>query len=750
MKNYFEQDIKVKCIDGILSKLQDWQWLVDYIENNFDLSDITDWKDFEDKLSSVNDILIYFNHITNIKHKKITFNKNLLQDIYYLSEYLMGNISKRDVQQVVLNNFSKILFLIIWITKLENQDNSCNYLVDKSIFKMRNLGELIKINSILLHKNEIIKYINNIKIKDICKIKNCILDNLNEKHFSYKKSFLKRHKKQFINANAFNMQFSKEKTSLTWQEEYLLDMIKISIRNRKIIPLMEFNNIQTPNISLWTKPILKQLKIYFDNNISALFIIETIAYLLYNESPSKEVILLHCKLLSKYLKNKDRFFDCSSFKILSYLFEDKKMGNYSKELELKNLLKLFSKIKDIKIIVSLQNKKIPISEKQKKKLKDFYISEYKAIEKINDINSYENYIKNKNITKQINKKYFDKVCEKFYQFANTDISILTGQLFYDFMNFLLATKQHNSELNKIEVEFKIIEIHNLWKTKYYKKVQKTLHSLTATTKLPTQTVIDLNKSIISCPQTIVTQYISSNIDNIIRKMQISSENPIHLLCTQIDINENFPIVLDYKNSKIKTIDEMLIKIINKIKENWGYKFLNVLDTEIYFCDLHKQWIYYAQFYTSLFNEHKKLYNIIEQNSNINLIPYNENLSLAHLTQLFPLLEFKIRDLAKCLGIVYLNESEKDFMKYKDPSSILAEILERIYNEIGSFEIADDIFFVYNYMYNSNSLNIRNECIHGRKYLEGNSLEFAFKLTLISLYLIIYRINVITQKCNTTA
>lgn len=46
------------------------------------------------------------------------------------------------------------------------------------------------------------------------------------------------------------------------------------------------------------------------------------------------------------------------------------------------------------------------------------------------------------------------------------------------------------------------------------------------------------------------------------------------------------------------------------------------------------------------------------------------------------------------------------------------------------------------MYNSNSLNIRNECIHGRDYLKDGSLIFALKVTLFALYMIIFWINTI--------
>ena len=44
MKNYFEHEIKAKFIEGILNKNQEWQWLIDYIEAEFELSDISTWE----------------------------------------------------------------------------------------------------------------------------------------------------------------------------------------------------------------------------------------------------------------------------------------------------------------------------------------------------------------------------------------------------------------------------------------------------------------------------------------------------------------------------------------------------------------------------------------------------------------------------------------------------------------------------------------------------------------------------------
>ena len=175
--------------------------------------------------------------------------------------------------------------------------------------------------------------------------------------------------------------------------------------------------------------------------------------------------------------------------------------------------------------------------------------------------------------------------------------------------------------------------------------------------------------------------------------------------------------------------------------------MNVLDADIYVSAVHNTYINNVYFVINLFNKEKELYELLEKIIGVRLIPFNEQISLGHLTQLFPLLEIEIRQFGKLFGIVPFKENANEFMKFKDPSSILRELIENIYEELDGFESAPDLLFVYHFMYNSNSLNIRNECIHGRDYFEGYRLKFAFKVTMLALYMIRYRTNSILANSN---
>lgn len=64
MKNYFEHEIKVKYIDGLLCKSTDWSWFIEYIQENFE-PDILVYtaNDFIPQFSRIKDI---FDHLSRI------------------------------------------------------------------------------------------------------------------------------------------------------------------------------------------------------------------------------------------------------------------------------------------------------------------------------------------------------------------------------------------------------------------------------------------------------------------------------------------------------------------------------------------------------------------------------------------------------------------------------------------------------------------------------------------------------------
>ena len=192
------------------------------------------------------------------------------------------------------------------------------------------------------------------------------------------------------------------------------------------------------------------------------------------------------------------------------------------------------------------------------------------------------------------------------------------------------------------------------------------------------------------------------------------------------------------------IDKMLLEYVNELKRKKGYKLLNQLESEVFVSSIHDRYKMNTQSALSMFIKEEELYNAVRKYTKIELLPYSNTISVALVTQLFPVLEIKIRELVTLFGIFPFKKNIDEFMQYNDPSSLLRELLIMVFDEQHSFENVPDLMFVYNIMYNGNSCNVRNECIHGRDYLSGGQLRFAFRATLFAIHMVEFRINTIKE------
>lgn len=748
--NYIEHEIKVKYADAILAQWQDWNWFIEYIESNFDLDDVKSWKEFETKNNILSDILSKFIRIAEIKDIKINIKNNILQEQYFLAKYYINKLPFDEINSLIKSNYSKIYLFFLWIAKLENNDNQTDYILDRGIYQYKNYWQLINFSSILSNKEELKAYAETIDVLGFEDIKSIIFDNIEQKYYEAKSDFITKYVSCFMNPDAFSHQLIKH-SNLTWQESFLLDMLKVSIRDREIIPLTQFGENSNPDIKRWTKCIINDLKKYFNNDLSIIFILETISYILYKEPPSKKVILIHCELLTNVIKNlkKNQDIFCSSFEIISYLFIDNLVKICEGEEQLKKLMFAIHSLTEPTLLGILKEYKIPINTLQKNVLSNFYKAECAKIGSINNIHDFDNYLNNTVILKFITKNDFNNICVKFYHFiSNSEECLFLGSLFYKFMIFLLNSRKYCSDIGKREVNSQLIKVQKTWQMNYYPKILDNLQEQSFTTTFTKEQSSKINKLILLSPVDFVNNNIPANNDYICSCMEYVSKYPMQAFVTNISIDETFPVVEQQEKMFVKgksEIDFLIKETIIKILKNKGYKLLNSLTPEYFVSCIHKEWLMAIHQAAAIFNREKEVYNNISKNATIKLIEFNNELYLAHLTQLFPVLEIKIRELGILIGIYPFKEKTDEFWKYKDPSGILIEILSGVYNEIQDFGIVGDILMVYNFMYNSNSLNIRNECIHGRKYISDNSMQFAFKVTLLAISIIMQRIELITKE-----
>ena len=746
-KNYLEHEIYVKFVDGILEQSQNWQWFIEYIEDNYNLSDVGSYIEYQNRSNSLIRILRNFTNILEVCDFNFQFRTILLQEIYEISKYYVGATERENCEKNVSSEFSKVLLLSVWLTKLQNSGNKSKYIIDNRFMNQRNFHQALNMQEFDYDKEEIILYLEKIKLKDFGRIKRNIEDNLNRVVYGLSENFFEKYGDKLLSENCFNFQSFDRGTNLTWQEDTLLDMIQISIRNGEVIPMYSNGDIIVPNYKDWTPDLLKQLKNYFNNRISD-FVIESVDFLLNQKAPNIETIEDHCNLfLDLISKGEDyEILTSSTYEILTMLFDQGAMDRIDKTEVIKEFYKSLHSITSVNLLMRLRSS-FPLHRDQIQSVKDYIENEYRTILDINDIPTLTQYLKNIDIARYINQIYYDETKDRFLKLIKDVNDTLVANIFYHAMLFLISVNQTNQIVDKRIVKQDMINLQEYWEKSKYQEQVKNLQEFTYGTQISTEEVEKYNKSILENPIIVANSTVLAKVDDLISVLERTSNHSLMYMVNRIEINNIFPIKDTGINFDRHETDNILRKQVEKIIEKYGYKFINILDADIYVSAMHDTYINNVYFVINLFNKEKELYELLEKIIGVRLIPFNEQISLGHLTQLFPLLEIEIRKLGKLFGIVPFKENVREFMKFKDPSSILRELIEDVYEELDGLESAPDLLFVYHFMYNSNSLNIRNECIHGRDYFEGYMLKFAFKVTMLALYMIRYRINLILDNSN---
>lgn len=746
-KNYLDHEIHVKFVEGILEQSQSWQWFIEYIEDNYNLSDVGSYIEYQNRSNSLIRILRNFTNILEVCDFNFQFRTILLQEIYEISKYYVGATERENCEKNVSSEFSKVLLLSVWLTKLQNSGNKSKYIIDNRFMNQRNFHQALNMQEFDYDKEEIILYLEKIKLKDFGRIKRNIEDNLNRVVYGLSENFFEKYGDKLLSENCFNFQSFDRGTNLTWQEDTLLDMIQISIRNGEVIPMYSNGDIIVPNYKDWTPDLLKQLKNYFNNRISD-FVIESVDFLLNQKAPNIETIEDHCNLFLELISKGEDYeiLTSSTYEILTMLFDQGAMDRIDKTEVIKEFYKSLHSITSVNLLMRLRSS-FPLHRDQIQSVKDYIENEYRTILDINDIPNLTQYLKNIDIARYINQIYYDETKDRFLKLIKDVNDTLVANIFYHAMLFLISVNQTNQIVDKRIVKQDMINLQEYWEKSKYQEQVKNLQEFTYGTQISTEEVEKYNKSILENPIIVANSTVLAKVDDLISVLERTSNHSLMYMVNRIEINNIFPIKDTGINFDRHETDNILRKQVEKIIEKYGYKFINILDADIYVSAMHDTYINNVYFVINLFNKEKELYELLEKIIGVRLIPFNEQISLGHLTQLFPLLEIEIRKLGKLFGIVPFKENVREFMKFKDPSSILRELIEDVYEELDGLESAPDLLFVYHFMYNSNSLNIRNECIHGRDYFEGYMLKFAFKVTMLALYMIRYRINSILTNSN---
>ena len=526
--NYYEHEIKVKIIDGVLSHEQDWEWFVQHTEETFtvELNGDTLEKAL-DSFREVREVFYHLSKIHEITECTLPITKAWLKEIDVLAQFYNGSL---DLNGVTLeSNFSKIMRLIIYTGKIYGQDKKQKYFYFTDIFTIRNLFQREQLYSFAEDEDTILGLLDS-TAHSLQNERQIFLDNINKIAFPADPSFVARHLSKFNSANCFSFSSVSDKQIRVWEEQELLSMLSVSVKDGKIVPMIDYGDSFVPDYTMWSKTMLSHIDDYF-NSPEVTFVVESIRYLLYEEIPSSETINKHFALLFDLCEATDEHLQskmmCSSLEIIITFFSNgcKKLINadsYIKYGVVQN--KLHSEGCKF-LLLKLKNNGALLDKTIIQKMRDEALAFRDKVNEIADYEGFTKYLQNEFIRGSISNNHVDILSQKFEGIIESVDTIRVAYLFLLYFEFLLQIK-NNKDVSSRKVSTEIIRIRALWKHKYYAISCSSMQTVsTDPITIPAEYSGQLLSLILKAPSLFAKQRMKLQEADLIERMQLLSDTP---------------------------------------------------------------------------------------------------------------------------------------------------------------------------------------------------------------------------------
>lgn len=736
MRRYFDQKFKTRFSKQTMSKEVDFQWVIEEMENEFEYpkSDINTFDDFFTVLVNYDLHVNYFIRIYEIDKQKLNINNEFVNLLSNIAKFARKEIPLNDIlKNNKYQNFTILYTLGIIAGFVQKSKTAGTY--DFSMFVYYNWFELHQIKNMPKKYQKCInKLLAKLNILEKSKIQDIYSKNFKEIVEPYNTSNLKC-------LNDYNKMFSgygyKRNQFCTWQENYLLDMSKLHSSISEIIPTFSSYNWKFPNCDLWNKKILDNMKNFFKDNNDALFVLDIIDYRLNDKILRLDTQRIVFNQILKIIKNKTNVYEFDNvwFYILVKCMKEK---NSFIRNNINQIYIALRKKRNIQIVLFLKENGFIINKELQQRIDRFYINRIKTIEKIEELSDFNDLLTDKYIIKNINFDMINNIKEIFHKLIKMqDSNLQVSSCFYNMIILLIESKLI---LNNDLIDTYIFEILNLWHEKYYEKMKALLHMYTYTTKIKTVELEKYNEYFLENPLVVLRHCFTWSEENIVNKMAEISEHALvaKLKSNTIYISEFIPYYKEIDLKQTNSLENLISQYLENVQIKYEEQLLNPNMMPIEY--LYSMYESYKLILTNFINaidenSYKIMYNNIKDSFlKYKLLAYPKEIKMAYITQLIPLLEILIRELGIKNNVIPFKEKKNQIHVMKDSSTILLAIIKKKYKKNRNFEELEIYMFLYNYLYNVNSLNLRNELIHAREYLENDSqMTFAFRVLIIGIF-----------------
>lgn len=291
-KNYIDHECAVRFMEQYYTKRKEWQWFAEQVELDFEFSDISTWKEYENLCWRWRQLYSFLEKMVEVGSGSLLITQPLLRDLYLIAQFRQGIVDLQVPIESLISTFGRTFFWVVWATKLEKQDNDIAHIYDNDLFILRNMWQNRSLVSLELYGDDLIEYGKKIQIVDIEEYISCLQDNINKLFYGSNAEFINELEKAYPIQDLFGYQSEHVRVS-SWQEWVLVGLIYNGLDKTKKYPVQNVFGSTATDEDIYDQ--LEGIRAYFLSPIVD-FIIETVLFLWAGKEPSVDSKCKYCRM----------------------------------------------------------------------------------------------------------------------------------------------------------------------------------------------------------------------------------------------------------------------------------------------------------------------------------------------------------------------------------------------------------------------------------------------------------------------
>ena len=91
--NYLEHETEVKYVDGLLAHSQEWQWLIEKIQERFEVKEVDSWEEYLNESIAMRKMFQYFVKVLEVCDGEWKYRKVIHAEMWEIAKFYIGKIS---------------------------------------------------------------------------------------------------------------------------------------------------------------------------------------------------------------------------------------------------------------------------------------------------------------------------------------------------------------------------------------------------------------------------------------------------------------------------------------------------------------------------------------------------------------------------------------------------------------------------------------------------------------------------------